>query len=67
MKIWEVDFPVLNEICWEQFTKQGLDMNRFSTSSNAPDAVELIKALGNKERLRGTDRHCLRTGPGGRT
>jgi pimeloyl-ACP methyl ester carboxylesterase len=42
----ELDFPVLNEICWEQFTAQGLDLNQFSTASNAQDAVELIKALG---------------------
>ena len=42
----ELDFPVLNEICWEQFTAQGLDLNQFSTASNARDAVELIKALG---------------------
>ena len=46
LKSWEVDFPVLHEICWEQFTGLGLDMNRFSTASNARDAVELVKALG---------------------
>ncbi len=42
----ELDFPVLNEICWEQFTAQGLDLNQFSTAAYARDAVELIKALG---------------------
>jgi len=46
LKNSEVDHPVLNEICWEQFSGQGLDMNRFSTASNARDAVELVKALG---------------------
>ena len=46
LKIWEVDFPLLNKICWEQFTGQGFDLNQFSTASNARDAVELIKALG---------------------
>ena len=40
------DFPVLNAICSEQFTAQGLDLNQFSTASNARDAVELVKALG---------------------
>jgi len=44
--IADQDLPVLNEICWEQFTAQGLDLNQFSTASNARDAVELVKALG---------------------
>jgi pimeloyl-ACP methyl ester carboxylesterase len=42
----ELDFPVLNEICWEKFTAQGLDLNQFSTAAYARDAVELTKALG---------------------
>jgi pimeloyl-ACP methyl ester carboxylesterase len=44
--IADQDLPVLNAICSEQFTTQGLDLNQFSTASNARDAVELIKALG---------------------
>jgi len=44
--IADQDLPVLNEICWEQFTAQGLDIDQFSTASNARDAVELVKALG---------------------
>ena len=40
------DLPVVNAICSEQFTAQGLDLNQFSTASNARDAVELVKALG---------------------
>ena len=42
----ELDLPLLNEICWEQFTAQGIDPNQFTTAANARDAVELIKALG---------------------
>ena len=44
--IADQDLPVLNAICSEQFTAQGLDLNQFSTASNARDAVELVKALG---------------------
>ena len=44
--IADQDLPVVNAICSEQFTAQGLDLNQFSTASNARDAVELIKALG---------------------
>jgi pimeloyl-ACP methyl ester carboxylesterase len=43
---YELDLPVLNEICWEQFTAQGIDPNQFTTAANARDVVELIKALG---------------------
>jgi pimeloyl-ACP methyl ester carboxylesterase len=43
---WELDLPLLNEICWELFTAQGIDPSQFTTSANARDAVELIKALG---------------------
>ena len=44
--VGDQDLPVLNAICSEQFTAQGLDLNQFSTASNARDAVELVKALG---------------------
>lgn len=44
--IADQDLPVINEICWEQFTAQGLDINQISTAANARDTVELIKALG---------------------
>ena len=44
--IADQDLPVINAICSEQFTAQGLDLNQFSTAANARDAVELIKALG---------------------
>ena len=42
----ELNVPVLNEICWEQFTAQGIDPSQFTTAANARDVVELIKALG---------------------
>jgi len=42
----ELDLAVINQICWEQFTAQGIDPNHFSTADSARDAVELIKALG---------------------
>jgi pimeloyl-ACP methyl ester carboxylesterase len=44
--IWDLDLPPLNQACWEQFSAQGLDLNQFTTASNARDAVELVKALG---------------------
>ncbi len=42
----ELDIPLLNTACWEQFSTQGIDPNQFTTATNARDAVELIKALG---------------------
>jgi pimeloyl-ACP methyl ester carboxylesterase len=42
----ELNVPVLNAICWEQFTAQGIDPSQFTTAANARDVVELIKALG---------------------
>ena len=44
----ELDIPVLNEICWAQFTKQGLDLSQFTTAAGARDMVELLKALDYK-------------------
>ncbi len=41
----ELDIPVLNEICWAQFTEQGLDLSQFTTAASARDVVELLKAL----------------------
>ena len=40
------DLPVVNAICSEQFTAQGLDLNQFSTASNARDAVEIDQSVG---------------------
>ncbi|MGA9412097.1 MAG: alpha/beta fold hydrolase, partial [Roseobacter sp.] len=44
-KLEELDIPVLNEICWAQFAKQGLDLSQFTTAASARDMVELLKAL----------------------
>ncbi|WP_162798155.1 alpha/beta hydrolase [Sulfitobacter sp. JL08] len=44
-KLEELDIPVLNEICWAQFTAQGLDLSQFTTAAGARDIVELLKAL----------------------
>lgn len=41
----ELDIPVLNEICWDQFAAQGLDLNLFTTAAAVRDVVELLKAL----------------------
>ncbi len=41
----ELDIPLLNGICWPQFTEQGLDLNQFTTAASARDVVELLKAL----------------------
>lgn len=38
----------VNQICWDQFTSAGLDLNQFTTANAAHDLVELIKALGYK-------------------
>ncbi|WP_108839215.1 alpha/beta hydrolase [Tateyamaria sp. Alg231-49] len=48
-RLWDLDIPVLNETCWEQFTAQGIDLNQFTTASNARDAIELISAIGYDE------------------
>jgi pimeloyl-ACP methyl ester carboxylesterase len=45
LKMNELDIPVLNGICWPQFTKQGLDLSQFTTAASARDVVELLKAL----------------------
>ncbi len=42
----DLDLPLLNATCWEQFTSRGIDPNQFTTASSARDTVELIKALG---------------------
>jgi pimeloyl-ACP methyl ester carboxylesterase len=39
------DIPVLNEVCWAQFTAQGLDLSQFTTAASARDMVELLTAL----------------------
>jgi len=44
--LWELNLPLLNETCWEQFSTQGIDPKQFTTAANAIDAVELVKALG---------------------
>jgi len=44
--ITELNLPLLNQICWEQFTTQGIDPNQFNTAAVARDVVELIQALG---------------------
>jgi pimeloyl-ACP methyl ester carboxylesterase len=44
-KLEELDIPVLNEICWAQFTAQGLDLSQFTTAAGARDIVELLKVL----------------------
>ena len=41
----ELDIPVLNEICWDQFAAQGIDLSQFTTAASARDVVELLKAL----------------------
>ena len=41
----ELDIPALNEICWTQFTAQGLDLNQFTSAAGARDLVELLKVL----------------------
>jgi pimeloyl-ACP methyl ester carboxylesterase len=35
----------LNQVCWEVFSDQGLDLNQFTTAASARDVVELMKAL----------------------
>jgi len=42
----DLDLPLLNATCWEQFTSSGIDPGQFTTASSARDTVELIKALG---------------------
>jgi len=42
----ELNLPLLNATCWEQFSAKQIDSNQFTTASSARDAVELIKALG---------------------
>ena len=42
----DLDLPLLNATCWEQFTSRGIDPNQFTTASSARDTVELIRALG---------------------
>ncbi|NDR57909.1 alpha/beta hydrolase [Aliiruegeria sabulilitoris] len=42
----DLDLPLLNATCWEQFISRGIDPNQFTTASSARDTVELIKALG---------------------
>jgi len=42
----DLDLPLLNATCWEQFTSRGIDPNQFTTASSARDTIELIKALG---------------------
>jgi len=42
----ELNLPLLNATCWEQFSSAGIDLNQFTTAASARDAVELIKALG---------------------
>jgi len=36
----------LDQLCWDLFTEQGLDLNQFTTAASARDLVEFIKALG---------------------
>lgn len=36
----------LDQLCWDLFTGQGLDLNQFTTAASARDLVEFIKALG---------------------
>ena len=38
--------PMFNQICGEQFTAQGLDLNHFSTADLARDTAEIVAALG---------------------
>lgn len=38
----------VNQLCWEQFKSDGLDLNQFTTAAAARDLVELLKALGYK-------------------
>ncbi len=45
LDVTEQDVPVLNEVCWEQFTAQGLDLSQFTSAASARDVVELLKAL----------------------
>jgi len=35
----------VNQVCWEVFTDQGLDLNQFTTAASARDVIEFIKAL----------------------
>jgi pimeloyl-ACP methyl ester carboxylesterase/heat shock protein HslJ len=35
----------IDQICWEQFSAQDLDLNQFTTAASARDVVELVKAL----------------------
>lgn len=39
------DAGAANQVCWEQFAAQGLDLNQFSTAASARDVIEFIKAL----------------------
>lgn len=36
----------LDQLCWELFTEQDLDLDQFTTAASARDLVEFIKALG---------------------
>ncbi len=45
LDVTEQDVPVLNEVCWAQFTAQGLDLSQFTSAASARDVVELLKAL----------------------
>lgn len=36
----------INQLCWDQFSAQGLDLSQFNTAASARDGVEFIKALG---------------------
>jgi pimeloyl-ACP methyl ester carboxylesterase len=47
--LWDLNIPVLNETCWEQFTVQGIDPNQFTTAASARDAIELTRALDYEE------------------
>ena len=42
----DLNLPLLNATCWEQFSSRGIDPSQFTTAASARDAVELIKALG---------------------
>jgi len=42
----DLNLPLLNATCWEQFSSRGIDLNQFTTATSARDTVELIKALG---------------------
>ncbi len=36
----------LDQLCWDLFEQQGLDLNQFTTTASARDVIELVKALG---------------------